>query len=135
MSTRWIWLAPLALAACAPRADDRPGSASAAAAVVRSYYVLLESGRVGQAAALRVDREPEDLAALDTLQADVGTPEPVEVTVRGAYVETPVVIYGRLTRGGTYRRSGKVLLTRANGLPGASDAARTWRIQRISLRP
>ena len=132
----WLWVvASLALAACAPPADGRPGSARAAAAVVRTYYGLVERGRTAEAARLRVDGKPEDLAPLDTLQADVGTPEPIEVSVRGATVVTPVVVYGRLKSGAAYRRSGQVLLTRAVTLPGvpAPAPALRWRILRISL--
>ena len=103
--------------------------------MVRAYYEQLEAGRTTEAARLRADGRVEDLASLDTMQAEVGTPGPVEVTLQRAYIQTPVVVHGRLSAGGEYRRSGKVLLSRANWAPWTPGGQPLWRIERISLTP
>lgn len=103
-----------------PPQPPAPDSAEAAQAVARTYYALVESGRLAQAAALRVDGQEEDVRPFRTLHAEVGAPR----TVSLGLVAAPVVLYGRYATGGDYRAYGKITLRRADG-PGG------WRILRI----
>jgi peptidoglycan hydrolase-like protein with peptidoglycan-binding domain len=129
-------LALLALAGCsrpaAPaEAMAAAGDAEAAASVVKTYYLLLESGRTEAAAKLRGDLVREDQRSLQTLNADVGTPGPVQGAAGSLQVEVPVVLYGRLAGGAEYRRSGRVSLRRA----GPAGDQGMWKIDRIQLEP
>jgi membrane-bound inhibitor of C-type lysozyme len=100
----------------------KPGSPQAAYTVAETYYALLESGRTGDAAKLRVDGVAEDLTRFDTLHANIGRP----VRAGGGEISAPVVLYGRLATGPEFLQSGKVLLRREGA---------TWRIARIDVRP
>lgn len=116
--------------------DERPaqeGSAQAAATVVETYYALLESGRTLEAAKLRSDGVEEDLRSLATLSAQVGRPGALEGAAGSLYVETPVVVFGRLASGEAFFKSGKVTLRRVNNVPGSTAEQRRWRIGRIEL--
>jgi len=133
-------LALMALAACsrppaAAGAMAAAGDAQAAAGVVKTYYLLLESGRTEAAAKLRGDLVREDQRSLQTLNADVGAPGPVQGAAGSLQVEVPVVLYGRLAGGTEYRRSGKVTLRRMNDAPDAAPADGAWKIDRIQLEP
>lgn len=110
---------PPPLAPNLPQPPPAPDSAEAAQAVARTYYALVESGRLAQAAALRVDGQEEDVRPFRTLHAEVGTPR----TVSLGLVAAPVVLYGRYATGGDYRAYGKITLRRAEGAG--------WRILRI----
>ncbi len=114
--------------------DERPfspESAQGAANVVQTYYALVESGRVAEAAKLRVDGKAEDLTSLASLHAQSGGPGPVEGAAGSLFVEVPVVLYGRYATGAEYHASGKAVLRRVNGVPGATAEQLRWRIERI----
>jgi len=116
--------------------DERPadpGSAQAAATVVETYYALVESGRTAEAAKLRTDAREEDLKPFARLQAQIGAPGRVEGAAGSLFVEVPVVLYGRYSTGGAYHASGKAMLRRVNGVPGATAEQLKWRIERIEL--
>ena len=110
------------------------GSAQAAATVVETYYALLEAGKAGEAAKLRSDGAVEDLKAYSELHAQVGAPGRVEGAAGSLYVEVPVVLYGRLASGAELHRSGKAVLRRVNGVPGATAEQLRWRIERVELK-
>lgn len=110
-----------------------PESAQAAATVVETYYALLETGKTADAANLRVDARPENLAPYASYHAQVGAPGQVEGAAGSLYVEVPVVTYGRLADGQAFHRSGKVTLRRVNDVPGATPAQLRWRISSIDL--
>lgn len=110
-----------------------PGGAQAAASVVETYYALVESGRTAEAAKLRRDGREEDLKPFARLHAQVGAPGRVEGAAGSLFVDVPVVLYGRYATGGEYHAAGKATLRRANGVPGATEAQRTWRIETIEV--
>lgn len=114
-------------------APFRPESAQGAANVVQTYYALLEARDAAAAAKLRTDHVREDLTPYVSYHAQVGAPGRVEGAAGSLYVETPVVLYGRLRTGGEFRRSGKVILRRANDVPGSTPEERRWRIYRLEL--
>jgi membrane-bound inhibitor of C-type lysozyme len=116
--------------------DERPaaaGSAQAAATVVETYYGLLETGRVAEAAKLRSDGRPEDLKPFARLHAQIGAPGRVEGAAGSLFVEVPVVLYGRYATGAEYHASGKVMLRRVNDVPGATPEQLKWRIEKIEV--
>jgi len=110
-----------------------PGSAQAAATVVETYYALVESGRVAEAAKLRTDGREEDLKPFASLHAQVGKPGAVEGAAGSLYVEVPVVLYGRYATGGEYHASGKATLRRVNNVPGATAEQLKWRIEKVEV--
>jgi membrane-bound inhibitor of C-type lysozyme len=112
-----------------------PNSAQGAANVVQTYFALLEQGKAGEAAKLRVDGRPEDLSPYASYHAQVGAPGRSEGAAGSLYIEVPVVIYGRLKSGGELHRSGKAVLRRANDVPGSTTDERRWRIYRLDLSP
>lgn len=117
--------------------DERPftpESAQGAANVLQTYYALVESGRVAEAAKLRVDGQEEDLKPFASLHAQTGGPGPIEGAAGSLYVEVPVVLYGRYVTGGEYHASGKATLRRVNGVPGATAEQLKWRIDRIEVQ-
>lgn len=116
--------------------DERPGragSAQAAATVVETYFVLIESGRTEDAARLRNDGMRQNLGSYLTLGAQVGAPGRVTAAAGSLYVDVPVSIYGRYTSGEAYLRGGKVVLRRADDHAGASADALRWRIVQFQL--
>lgn len=117
--------------------DERPftpESAQGAANVVQTYYALVGSGRVAEAAKLRVDGKPEDLKAFASLHAQVGGPGRIEGAAGSLYIEVPVVLYGRYATGAEYHASGKATLRRVNDVPGATPEQLKWRIETIAVK-
>ena len=105
--------------------DERPaaaGSPQAAYTVAETYYALVESGRTAEAAKLREDGVAEDLSRFRTLNANIGAAKRID----GGAVAAPVVLFGRLTNGADFHRSGRVVL-RPDGP--------SWRIAKIELEP
>jgi len=117
--------------------DERPfapESAQGAANVVQTYYALVESGKVAEAAKLRVDGREEDLKPFASLHAQIGGPGRIEGAAGSLFVEVPVVLYGRLVTGGEYHASGKATLRRVNNVPGATPEQLKWRIEKIEVK-
>lgn len=125
---------------CAPRTSSRPddrltgnSSGQVAAAVVETYFALVESGRTDAASRLRADGMRQDLGSYLTLGAQVGAPGRVTAAAGSLYVDVPVSIYGRHTSGEAYLKGGKVVLRRAEQREGTSADARRWRIVQFRL--
>jgi hypothetical protein len=112
-----------------------PNSAEAAAAVVESYYALLEQGRTLEAAKLRRDGPVVDLKAFRELHAQVGAPGRIEGAAGSLFVVVPIVLYGLTHEGEVFRNRGKVTLRRVNGVPGATPEQLSWRIEQIEVSP
>jgi membrane-bound inhibitor of C-type lysozyme len=114
-------------------APAQPGSAQAAATVVETYYALIEAKKSADAAKLRSDGAAPDLSPYATYHAQVGAPGRVEGAAGSLYVEVPVVLYGRLTDGSEFHRSGRVTLRRVNNVPGATPEQLKWRIAKLDF--
>lgn len=114
----------------APVVDPSP---EAAAALVRSYYELVESGRLEEAAALREDGLKEDVAPFLSLKAYVAGPRRVEGRAGSVFVTVPVALSGRFVTGGDYRAGGRVVLRRPRAASGPDEGG--WRIHRIQVAP
>lgn len=117
--------------------DERPftpESAQGAANVLQTYYALVESGKVAEAAKLRADGRAPDLKPFARLHAQTGGPGPIEGAAGSLFVEVPVVLYGRYATGGEYHASGKATLRRSNDTPGATTEQLRWRIDKIEVR-
>lgn len=117
--------------------DERPftpESAQGAANVLQTYYALVESGKVAEAAKLRTDGREEDLKPFASLHAQTGGPGPIEGAAGSLFVEVPVVLYGRFATGGEYHASGKATLRRVNNVPGATAEQLKWRIEKIEVK-
>lgn len=111
-----------------------PTSAQGAANVVQTYYALVESGRVEEAARLTVSGELFDVKPYDTYHAEIGAPGAIEGAAGALYVEVPVVIYGRLATGKEFHHAGRAILRRVNDVPGATPEQLRWRISWIDLK-
>lgn len=112
-----------------PRLD----SGQAAARVLETYFVLVESGKTEAAAKLRTDGVAEDLTPYASLGAQLGRPGPVEGAAGSLFVEIPVSVYGRYVNGEAYVKGGKAVLRRVNDVPGSTPAQRSWRIEKFDL--
>jgi hypothetical protein len=110
-----------------------PKSALGAAAVVETYYALLEHGRTSEAAKLRRDGSVVDLKAFREFHAQVGAPAPIEGAAGSLYVVVPILIYGLGQDGEFFRRRGAATLRRANDVPGATAEQLRWRIDHIEV--
>jgi membrane-bound inhibitor of C-type lysozyme len=108
-------------------------SAQGAANVVQTYFALLEQSKAEEAAKLRTDGKPEDLAPYASYHAQIGGPGAVEGAAGSLFVEVPIVLYGRLKTGAEFHRSGKAVLRRVNDVPGSTAEQRRWRIDRLDL--
>ncbi|MGA0607076.1 MliC family protein [Phenylobacterium sp. VNQ135] len=111
-----------------------PESAQGAANVVQTFYAYLEAGKVDEAAKLMRNAAPPDVSRYSSYHAQVGAPGQIEGAAGSLFVETPVVIYGRLKTGQEVHQSGRVVLRRVNDVPGSTTEQRQWRIERIELK-
>jgi hypothetical protein len=111
-----------------------PTSPQGAAQVLQTYLALIESGKSAQAAKLRVDGGLFDATPYDTYHAEIGRPGPIEGAAGSLYVEIPVVLYGRLAKGGEFHQSGRAILRRVDDIPGATEAQLRWRIAWFDLK-
>ncbi|MET0273123.1 MAG: MliC family protein [Phenylobacterium sp.] len=118
-----------------PETAFPPESPQAAALVAQTYYELLGQGNHADAARLRSDGQVGDFSSYDTLKAQVGAPGVIEGAAGSLYVEVPVTVQGRLKTGAELRQVGKVVLRRVNDVPGSTAQQRSWRIDRIDLKP
>ena len=114
----------------APVVDPSP---EAAAKLVRTYYTLVEAGRLEEAAALREDGVKEDVAPFLTLKADVAGPRRVEGRAGSVFVTIPVALSGRFVTGGDYRAGGRAIVRRPKAATGSDEGG--WRIHRIQVAP
>jgi hypothetical protein len=116
-----------------PEAPFTSGSAQGAAAVLETYYALIEQGNYAEAYHLREpgERGPtaEQFAASFKryleYHANIGRPSDPVGAAGSLYVEVPVQIYGRLDNGKPFSSAGTVTLRRSNRVPGGNDE---WRI-------
>jgi hypothetical protein len=116
-------------------------SAQGAAQVVQTYFALIEAGKYRQARALWSDggrtsgMAPRAFAAsfdkYAEYHAQIGAPGRIEGAAGSLYVDVPVVAYGRLKSGGSFRRKGPVTLRRCSDVPGCTAEQREWRISAV----
>jgi len=116
-----------------------PKSAQGAAQVAQGYGALIEQRRFDEAAKLWSN--PGDAARVLTyLQAyeyhlEVGAPGTSEGAAGSIFVTVPVVFYGKMVAGEAFRRPAKIILRRANDVPGSTEDQRRWHIERVDLQP
>lgn len=109
------------------------GSAQGAAAVLQTYYALIEEANYGEAFHLREQRPDgpteEQFAAsfkdYAEYHANIGRPSEVQGAAGSLYVEVPVQTYGRYKDGKPFSSAGTVALRRSNNIPGGNNE---WRI-------
>lgn len=122
-----------------------PDSAQGAGMVVQTYHALIEQGRHGEAWRLWADggrasgMSEADFAAsfarYHQYSAQIGAPGAIEGAAGTAWVEVPVVIYGRLRTGAPVHMNGPIRLRRCNDVPGCTEEQRRWRIAESGVRP
>lgn len=122
-----------------------PTSAQGAADVVQTYYAHIGQKAYAEAWKLwadggRASNQTEDafvrsFGRYAQYNAQVGAPGQIEGAAGSSYIETPVVIYGRLMSGAELHQKGAVTLRRVNDVPGSTAEQRLWRIVRIDLKP
>lgn len=120
-------------------------SAQGAAAVLQSYFALIEQGRYGEAYRLWSDDGrasgmdatafARGFARYREYHANIGAPGEIEGAAGSLYVEVPVLVYGRGRDGAEFSQRGTATLRRVNGVPGSTPAQRRWHIARIELPP
>lgn len=118
-----------------------PQSAQGAADVVQTYFAHI--GQKDYAAAYGLLRNPsqslvqftQGFAKYHQYSANVGAPGAVEGAAGSSFVETPVLIYGRLKTGEVVNELGKATLRRVNDVPGSTPEQRLWRIEKIETKP
>ena len=119
-----------------PEASVDPKSAEAAGQMVQHYGALIEEGRFGEAEKLWGDagaagREAADLKSYSEAHFEVGKPTGMEGAAGSTFITVPIVLYGRLSGGKSFNRSGNVVVRRVNDVTGSTEAQRRWHIERI----
>lgn len=119
-------------AAPVAQAPAEAGGADEAAAVLKTYYALIEAGKYREAWKLRSSERGGDEGAFvesfgkyASYRATVGTPSQVASAGGWLYVEVPVHIYGQTRSGEGFGSAGSVSLRRKEK---GSAAQRQWRI-------
>jgi len=105
-------------------------SSEAAGQVVQQYGALIEQRRFAEAA--RLWRDQGSAAAFATnlnnreVHLEIGELGGTEGAAGSIYTTIPAVFYGP-----GYRRPAKIILRRANDVPGSTEEQRRWHIERI----
>lgn len=123
-----------------PKGSIDPKSAEAAGQVMQSYGALIEQKSLAEAARLWGDADAAALfvgqfKSASELHFQIGKPGDTEGAAGSIYVTVPIVIYGRLKRGGDFSRSGTATLRRVNDVDGSTEAQRRWHVAQIELAP
>jgi hypothetical protein len=123
-----------------PKGPIDAKSAEAAGQVMQSYGALIEQKRLTEAAKLWGDAAAaaafiNSFKTASELHLQVGKPGGMEGAAGSIYITVPVVLYGRLDRGGEFNRAGTATLRRVNDVDGSTEAQRRWHIERIELAP
>lgn len=113
--------------------------------VVRSYYSAIAAHDYGRAYRLWRDEGRASGKSLadftrgfaDTADTSVdpGTPSDPEGAAGSTYVTLPVTVQATTRSGVRQRFQGSYVLRRADDVPGASAADRSWRIDSATLKP
>ncbi|MGN6375990.1 MAG: MliC family protein [Sphingomonas sp.] len=136
---------PAPVAASSLAATDASGG-KAAAALVQTYYALIEAGKYRRAWALWGDggkasgKTPAEFAQGFRPYADyharIGTPGRVDAGAGQRFVTVPVEVHGHRAPGNRpFALRGSVKLHRTADIAGARAEQRAWRISSIDLRP
>ena len=145
-------LTVLLIAGCAKPAPDEPAheapvpparqptvdpkSSAAAEELVTGFARLLGTGRSDQAYMLLGPNAPprksfnSDFERIRNMQVNVGRAGDQEGAAGSIYLSVPLAISGTVD-GKRVSRSAKVLVRRANDVPGSTEAQRHWHIERI----
>jgi len=122
-----------------PKDPIDPKSAGAAGQVVQHYGALIEQGRWTQS--WKVWSNPDSAKDFDRnwrndseVHMEIGKPGDMEGAAGSSYVTVPVVFYGKTKAGGSFRRSGDVILRRVNDVTGSTEEQRRWHIERIEWK-
>ena len=125
-----------------PKGPIDPKSAEAAGQVMQSYGALIEQKRIPRrrscgAMPPRPRPSPTGSSRASELHLQVGKPGDMEGAAGSIYMTVPVVLYGRLSSGGQFSRSGTATLRRVNDVPGLDRgaAAVAYRADRIRRPP
>jgi hypothetical protein len=121
-----------------PQGQIDPKGGEAAGQIVQQFAALIEQQRYDEAAKLWFStdgRKSFDQAFGDTaeLHMQIGKPGVPEGAAGSAYVDIPVVMYGKRS-GKSFTRAGTAVLRRVNDVPGSTEEQRRWRIERIDIR-
>jgi hypothetical protein len=123
-----------------PKRPIDPKSAEAAGQVLQHYGALIEKGRWKEAANYWGDGGAaaafqNELQSLRLKHLQVGKPGELEGAAGSIYITVFVSFYGPDTKWGPSGRDAKVILRRANDVPGSTEAQRRWHIERIEWLP
>lgn len=116
-----------------------PNSAEAAGQIVRHFGALIEQGRIDGALPLWASSDSASKFALQLkrypeVHLEMGEPEDEEGAAGSTYVRVPVIFFGKDQNDAVFRRPAEVILRRVNDVPGSSEAARRWHIERIDWK-
>ena len=124
-------------------ASSIDGSAAAAAAVVRDYYVAIDARdyrraysaweRAGAASGRSFNAFQRGFDSTAAVSVHLGEPGRIEGAAGSRYIDIPVDITARTTGGGVQRFRGTYTLRRAE-VTGATLEQRTWHIYSAHIR-
>jgi hypothetical protein len=119
-----------------PKGPIDPKSAEAAGQVVQHYGALIEQGRFSEAEKLWGDigtagQMTAQLKTYSQAHMQIGKPTDMGAAAGSIFITVPIVLYGNMSRGKSFHRSGNVILRRVNDVPGSTEAQRRWHIERI----
>jgi hypothetical protein len=111
----------------------------AAGQVVQHYGALIEQGRWTES--WKLWSRPDSAKQFDRnwrqdseVHMEIGKPGDTEGAAGSIYTTVPVVFYGKIKGGGSFRHTADVILRRVNDVPGSTEAQRRWHIERIEWK-
>lgn len=119
-----------------PKEVIDPKSPEAAGQIVQHYGALIAKGRMNDAQALWVSSDSASKFALQLkhcheVRLEMREPGDEEGAAGSIYIGVPVTFSGKDQNDADFRRPAEVILRRVNDVPGSSEAARRWHIERI----
>ena len=122
-----------------PKDAIDPRSPEAAGQIVQQYGALIAQGRMSNAQALWASSDSaskfaQQLKRYPEVRLRMSKPGGEEGAAGSVYISVPVTFFGRDQNGAQFRRPAEVILRRVNDVPGSSEAARRWHIERIDWK-
>ena len=122
-----------------PRDAIDPKSSEAAGQIVQHYGALIARGRMHDAGGLWASSDSASRFALQLkryqqVRLEMRAPGDEEGAAGSIYVRVPVTFSGKDRNDVDFTRSAEVILRRVNDVPGSSEAARRWHIERIDWK-
>jgi hypothetical protein len=122
-----------------PKGPIDPKTVEAAGQVVQHYGALIEQGRWTES--WKLWSRPDSAKQFDRnwrqdseVHMEIGKPGDTEGAAGSIYTTVPVVFYGKIKAGGSFRHTADVILRRVNDVPGSTEAQRRWHIERIEWK-